>query len=570
MVNELDAVQPPAQPSYDNTTGNELDQLQANGNSQAPQLPSTVSATPEPMQQAPTAQNDVNAGPPMPFWKRILTGALAGLAGGAGAHNWGQALGGGVAGEMKQQQQAFENQQQQQSLASQIRFRDAQDAFNTANLTQNQQRLDLLKAADRDRAQQSADKHAQMLTALGATVTPVPVGAAGPGPATAFLTQASTHPDGAAVSGWSVPGPDTMYAVSFDGENGPQAQYGVYAKTAKAFGLPVFDKTMVLGLPRQKQMTTEQLPQQFLLGSDESGKPYGKGEEAQLRAAISQAESKVKDLSSQPEDSRDDQALTLWQTRLSHLNTSMAAINDTNNAQTDRQVKVAGARGVANNMSKVVDAIDPSNGTITPMTNADRLKTGAAAAAPGMKAGSAQAQINDIVTGSQAARQAVQNVTPLSIAQVGELSQVMNHDSDPTVRHDMFNAFLNKNALTESQKDFVVALNQLNERALSLRNVAGMGQASDQMRSAIRATLPSAASGDKSLMLKQLDAFDQQVQQLAGGMAKVRGLAGNGPSAQTPAPQTHVFDSRAWAAANPGKDVNAAIAYAKQQGYTVR
>jgi hypothetical protein len=470
---------------------------------------------------------------PQPFWKTLLRGALAGLAGSAGAHNWGQALGQGVGGEMKQRQQDFQNQQQQQAQASQIRFRDAQDAYNTATLTQNQQRLDLLTAADRDRAQQAADKHAQMLTSLGATVTPVPVGSAGSGPATAFLTQASTHPDGAAVSGWSVPGPDTMYAVSFDGENGPQAQYQVYSKAAKAFGLPVFDKTMVLGLPRQKQMTTEQLPQQFLLGSDEQGKPYGKGEEAQLRAAIAAAQSKVKDLSGQPEDSRDDQALTLWQTRLSHLNTSMAAINQTNDAQTDRQVKVAGARGVANNMSRVVDAVDDT-GTLRPMTNAERLKTGAVAAAPAMKAGSAQAQVNDIVTGSQAARKAVENVTPLSIAQVGELSQVMNHDSDPTVRHDMLNAFLNKNSLTEPQKDFVVALNQLNERALSLRNVAGMGQASDQMRSAIRATLPSAASGDKSLMLKQLDAFDQQVQQLRGGMAKVPGLAGAHSSTAVP------------------------------------
>lgn len=41
------------------------------------------------------------------------------------------------------------------------------------------------------------------------------------------------------------------------------------------------------------------------------------------------------------------------------------------------------------------------------------------------------------------------------------------------------------------------------------------------------------------------------------------------PQAQ-PAPQTHVFDSQAWAKANRGKDVNAAIAAAKQQGYEVR
>jgi hypothetical protein len=37
-----------------------------------------------------------------------------------------------------------------------------------------------------------------------------------------------------------------------------------------------------------------------------------------------------------------------------------------------------------------------------------------------------------------------------------------------------------------------------------------------------------------------------------------------------PTAQTHVFDPQAWAAANPGKDVNAAIQAAKSQGYQVK
>jgi len=44
-----------------------------------------------------------------------------------------------------------------------------------------------------------------------------------------------------------------------------------------------------------------------------------------------------------------------------------------------------------------------------------------------------------------------------------------------------------------------------------------------------------------------------------------------GKTAQgNPTPQSHVFDSKAWAAANPGKDVTAAIGAAKQQGYEVK
>jgi hypothetical protein len=39
---------------------------------------------------------------------------------------------------------------------------------------------------------------------------------------------------------------------------------------------------------------------------------------------------------------------------------------------------------------------------------------------------------------------------------------------------------------------------------------------------------------------------------------------------QQATPNTHVFDSQAWAKANPGKDVNAAISLAKQKGFQVR
>jgi hypothetical protein len=43
-----------------------------------------------------------------------------------------------------------------------------------------------------------------------------------------------------------------------------------------------------------------------------------------------------------------------------------------------------------------------------------------------------------------------------------------------------------------------------------------------------------------------------------------------GTALTEPTPGTHVFDSQAWSSANPGKDVNAAIAQAKQQGYEVK
>jgi hypothetical protein len=60
---------------------------------------------------------------------------------------------------------------------------------------------------------------------------------------------------------------------------------------------------------------------------------------------------------------------------------------------------------------------------------------------------------------------------------------------------------------------------QLNERAMSLRNVAGMGTGAQDLRTAIRAMIPGIRSGDKKMMNKQLDAFDNQVSILKEGIA---------------------------------------------------
>jgi hypothetical protein len=66
---------------------------------------------------------------------------------------------------------------------------------------------------------------------------------------------------------------------------------------------------------------------------------------------------------------------------------------------------------------------------------------------------------------------------------------------------------------------------QLNERALSLRNIAGMGQGAQDLRQAIKQTLASAGSGNKRIMLKQQDALDNQVAKLRHGQPKTPQMA---------------------------------------------
>ncbi len=61
---------------------------------------------------------------------------------------------------------------------------------------------------------------------------------------------------------------------------------------------------------------------------------------------------------------------------------------------------------------------------------------------------------------------------------------------------------------------------------------------------------------------------DEQQKQSAGQGGQGAAPPGNVPQS-APAPATHVFNARAWAQANPGKDVNQAMAQARQQGFQV-
>jgi hypothetical protein len=100
------------------------------------------------------------------------------------------------------------------------------------------------------------------------------------------------------------------------------------------------------------------------------------------------------------------------------------------------------------------------------------------------------------------------------------------------------------NKLSDQQKDFVIWATQLNERAMSLRSVAGFGQGSESMRAAIQATLPGAGSGDKKTALKQLDAFDNQVSLLQKGVVKTPRAAKAEQAAPAAAPSASCSPQR--------------------------
>jgi len=197
------------------------------------------------------------------------------------------------------------------------------------------------------------------------------------------------------------------------------------------------------------------------------------------------------------------------------------------------------ARAQAYGANRPVQALT-SEGNLQWMPAGQAYAQGASPAGEGTKTMQKEAQFRDIQTGSARVRLAINNLdTPLSAGAISSLTMAMR-ETDPNVFHQLMDNFFGTQQLTPAQKDFAVAVAQINERALSLRNIAGMGSGSDSMRAAIRATLPNAKSGDKDLMLKQLNAFDQMVDALHTG---VPGTAVNPrkPAASTTGGATHIW-----------------------------
>jgi hypothetical protein len=67
------------------------------------------------------------------------------------------------------------------------------------------------------------------------------------------------------------------------------------------------------------------------------------------------------------------------------------------------------------------------------------------------------------------------------------------------------------NTLSEPQQEYVMTLVSLDESALSLRSLAGLGSGSDQLRSAIVKMLPGAGTPSKKYAERQLDLFMGEV-----------------------------------------------------------
>ena len=179
------------------------------------------------------------------------------------------------------------------------------------------------------------------------------------------------------------------------------------------------------------------------------------------------------------------------------------------------------ARALAFNQNKPVQVID-SRGNLVYATAGNAIQNGFAPAGPGASAMGKNAQLTDIYSGIGSMKAAILGLPSdeFSTAQMAKLQAILR-EPDDSLRATLWTNFVGSENLLPEEQDFVVALQQLRERALSVRNLAAMGVGSDTQRAQVLNSLPGILSGNKQMMLKQLNAFGNFVDNLATGVPHV-------------------------------------------------
>ena len=164
-------------------------------------------------------------------------------------------------------------------------------------------------------------------------------------------------------------------------------------------------------------------------------------------------------------------------------------------------------------------------------------------ASKGASLGAKEAMFQDMNGASENLRAAytamAKNGEKFSAGQVTKMTAAMRDDPSGGLLSSVIQNLATAGAkehLSPTQQAAAIAMLQNYENAFALRGVAGFGQSSDQLRGAIKATLPGPSS-PPDYALKQLDAYDAQRERIHRGIPKVSVRTPSG----TPPPGANVI-----------------------------
>jgi hypothetical protein len=188
------------------------------------------------------------------------------------------------------------------------------------------------------------------------------------------------------------------------------------------------------------------------------------------------------------------------------------------------QMQLATAGRATFNLTRPMQVLDTANGNTPTVVEFDEMRKNPGRYLPSGEGDKALAKENlmaDIAGTSVRTRQAINDMDEDFPEDMKiKIVAAMKAD-DPHAALDQLIASGAVGSLTDKQQNFLIATRQLAENAMAMRSILGAGQGSEDMRSAIRETLPGLLSPDKSYALRQLDAFDATIQRLHRGVPKV-------------------------------------------------
>jgi hypothetical protein len=488
---------------------------------QAPQMePQAAPPAPPPQEQAPAPKQSV--------WKSVVQGALIGLSNSGGATSFGGGLGAGAQGVMNkrvQDQQMEMAQQKEQRLATndaaQVKFYNAQAAHFAAEAAYKDKQIENMPEVNKREMYKLESDFAEKLITAGWMPSEI-IDSTKEGSGMEALGRAAAN-DPRGMVGNRITAHVGNKVLTFSIDNVPGGGLGVINRGMRVLGMPEVDSKSVKALPAE---LTARAATVFNPTPKMTAGQVSEYEEYVEKAKLNKL----------PEED------------VAALERALAVVTRAYNQKKSDDLTLVNARGEGLGKNRAVPVINPETGELEYRYVKDAVaqpgQDGASPAAGGTKALSGQAQMNEMLVASKSLRSIInqkdrsgkQVFTPFTPAQVTKLEIAMN-TKDSSVAQANLKALASQN-LTPAQRTFVVWVAQIHERALSIRAVASMGQGSDDLRAAIKATLPGVGSGNLEMMNEQLDAFDQQVKLLQQGVPKVKGQANmlTSPESQKPKP----------------------------------
>lgn len=208
----------------------------------------------------------------------------------------------------------------------------------------------------------------------------------------------------------------------------------------------------------------------------------------------------------------------------------------------EKGVTINTARGQSYGDIRIMPMLDTKNGNSPVSINANQINDANLnepgryiPAGIGVPALNKTALVEDIRGNIQQTRQSLKNIpTEFTSTQRAALAYVLK-SSDTKGAATSFLQGSVASTMSPEQIDYATDLFQLIENGMAMRSVLGAGQGSDELRAAIRSTIPGAATGSKAQANMQLDKFEKVLDRLSRGIPNVPlRTTGNAPNSNQP------------------------------------